>query len=107
GKIIPVPNAPGFELARERVERSLTERRGRRGDDPVRALFLGRLDRQKGLDRLTTVLRATNARKINVDWRIVGKAVVAQGMPPLTAEVLERLEPPATSYTELTMLYDW
>lgn len=106
-KIIPVPNAPGFELSKERVERSLLTRRHRSADAPLRALYLGRLDRQKGLDRLTEVIRRTEMEALNVEWRVVGQALMAEGAPAIAPEVARYLEPAVTRPGELAKLYDW
>jgi glycosyltransferase involved in cell wall biosynthesis len=109
-KILPVPNAPGYPCAPETVARILAARAERDPAQPLRVLFLGRLDRQKGLGELAETMRLCEAGGLAVDWRIVGKAVVDTGthggdaLPPAVAAALE---PPATTAAELDALYAW
>src|SRR5262249_30699812 len=55
-KLSLLRNAPSYELPAAAVEEALTNRRAR-GSGPLRVLFLGRFDRQKGLDRLAAIVR--------------------------------------------------
>lgn len=99
GKLHLVRNAPAFDLPEARRRGVLAERRGRQGR--LRVLSLGRLDAQKGVDRLARIAAATAAA---VDWRIVGKPVLADGaLPALPVP----LEPPAVTAAELEALYAW
>jgi len=84
-KLICLANAPTFE-----VEKTVKHRRVvdlevvARDADPnrrLRVLYMGRLDRQKGLDRLTGLIRACNDEKLPIDWRLVGANVlVSEGV---------------------------
>ncbi|WP_445376421.1 glycosyltransferase [Niveispirillum fermenti] len=106
-KIIPVVNAPGYPLPNAAIDRILEQRRKPSGDRPLRALFLGRLDRQKGCDRLAAVVFASKQQGLPVQWRIVGKAVVSEGEDQIPPELKPLIEPPATTPEELTSLYEW
>lgn len=107
-KITPVPNAGGYELATDLAQSIRTERsKRRRVGKPVKALFLGRLDRQKGLDRLADVIRTCSSTAVPVQWRLVGKAVLEDGSGGLPAEIQALVEPPIHAAEDLNDLYRW
>ena len=90
-KLHLVRNAPGYASAGGPA-RALR-------DGPMRVLFLGRLDAQKGADRLPAIMAAT--AHLPIEWRIAGRAVLGGGVPWLSAE------PPATTPAALDALYGW
>lgn len=106
-KIVPVQNAPGFDIAPEITERGIAARRARGSADPLHVLYLGRLDRQKGLDRLAEVMRQSKAERLNVKWRILGKAVMTEDAAALSPEVDAVLEPPVSRPADLAAAYAW
>jgi glycosyltransferase involved in cell wall biosynthesis/GT2 family glycosyltransferase len=99
GKLHLIRNAPGYAADPARVSAAVAARRERRPGGKLRALFLGRLDGQKGLDRLAAVVARTRQR---VEWRVVGRPVLDRpvdlGLAP---------EPPATTPAQLDALYAW
>lgn len=99
-KITLVRNAPGHATAPGRIAAALAERATRAG--PLRVLFLGRLDAQKGIDRLAAMIAAT--RGAEVAWRVVGREVLGDGARPLL-EV--PVEPPVQDPAALDALYAW
>jgi glycosyltransferase involved in cell wall biosynthesis len=66
---------------------------------------MGRLDRQKGLDRLAEVMRQTAG--LGLDWRIVGKAVITNDSAALAPEITAALELPLSRPSELAEAYAW
>lgn len=76
-KLIAVPNAPGYPMS-PAEQRCITGFRGnphgRRA--PLRVLFLGRFDRQKGIRRLCTIYNVLAERLPQIDLTIAGRAVV-------------------------------
>lgn len=98
GKLHLLRNAPGYAADPAAVAAALAARR-ERPPGKLRALFLGRLDAQKGLDRLAAVVDRTRGR---VEWRVVGRPVLDRpvdlGLP---------LEPPVTAPADLDALYAW
>lgn len=96
-KLMHIRNAPSFEL-READVRTILRQRQRRGmQDRLQALFLGRLDSQKGIERLYAAARLIKRRNLPIDIRLVGGEVLNdQGRGAWTerfAELGIRLEP--------------
>jgi glycosyltransferase involved in cell wall biosynthesis len=106
-KIVPVPNAAGFPADPVALAAGQAERQMRDGSEPLRVLFLGRLDRQKGIDRLSAVMRESRIRRLPVQWRVVGKSVIEDEASALSPEVAAALEPPAYTPAELSKLFAW
>jgi glycosyltransferase involved in cell wall biosynthesis len=80
-KLVIIPNAPvvrpqtldeALTIAQEKAQRVFSEAR------PMRILFAGRFDEQKGFDRLGPIIEQLRERGVPVDFRIVGKAVLSQ-----------------------------
>ncbi len=92
-KLILVRNAPGYDATTRPPARDTAGRR-------LRALFLGRLDAQKGLDRLGAIIAATCDA---LDWRVVGAALL--DAPP--ADLGVPVEPPVTDPAALDALFAW
>lgn len=104
-KIIPVLNAPSFERPVDRLNWRSEARKsaGRK----IRAMYLGRLDRQKGLERLIGIVDATSAAKMNVEWRLIGKQVMAWNAPPLPDHIARMVEPSLITPDELEKAFCW
>ena len=102
-KLHLVRNAPGYPLEAARGT-AIRAARGDRRDGRLRALFLGRLDAQKGLDRLTAVVARTAGQ---VDWRVAGRAVLAGSLDRPLGGLGVPIEPPALTAAALDALYGW
>lgn len=106
-KIVTVQNAPGYPLLAEHtarlVDNKAVEDRMLR---PIRALFLGRLDKQKGLSHLTSIMAQAKALAIPIDWKIVGKSIIDEA-DPSQQQLLTIAEPPVYDAESLTALYTW
>lgn len=74
-KIVTVQNACGYPLERAEVSQIMTRRRKRGFTGKLRVLFLGRFDRQKGLDRLLNLVKRSRELDLAIHWRLVGKNV--------------------------------
>ncbi|MBP0444042.1 glycosyltransferase [Roseomonas sp. SSH11] len=96
-KLILVPNGPGQAAAPEAAASIMAERETRQG--PLRALFIGRLDPQKGIDRLRDIVALTPG----IEWRAAGRAVLDRAPEPIPGLVVE---PPAGP-RELDGLLGW
>jgi glycosyltransferase involved in cell wall biosynthesis len=104
-KVVPVPNAPSFPADPAALSAAQAARMARPDDAPLRVMYLGRLDAQKGLNRLTAVIRACRAEGLAVDWRVIGKAVL--GGAGLDPDLGRMLEPPLTTAEELNAAFAW
>ena len=106
-KLFLVPNAPSFEVSESVLTTTMVDRARRSSRQKLRALFIGRFDRQKGLDRLAALVARSNGSGF-VDWRIVGKCVLNDDWAHQSFAPLKRvMRPPAVSSRELTALYRW
>lgn len=103
-KIIAVPNAPSFALEARTLEDGIKARAARDPGAPLRLLYLGRLDPQKGMDRLARLAKATEDTGLNVAWRFIGKPVL--GPEALPERIAKSLEPPVGP-AGLAQAYDW
>ncbi|WP_445376443.1 glycosyltransferase family 4 protein [Niveispirillum fermenti] len=106
-KILVVQNGPGFEIAPEVTARGIAARKARDPSDPLRVLYLGRLDRQKGIDRLAEVISRSRAEGLNLEWRVLGKALMVDDALPVPAEVAAVLESPVVRPEDLAAAYAW
>jgi len=107
-KICVVHNAGGYPLARSEIQTIVDRKRQRRSQqsDRLRVLFLGRFDRQKGLDRLLGIIERSRVESLPIEWRLVGKNILAEGNPSLAA-ISDLIEPPALTTDALNDLYQW
>ena len=107
-KLVPVPNAAGYQLPDEQRFAVLEARKQLPQKRPLRVLFLGRLDLQKGLDRLATVIRHLQTANLDVDWRVVGKAILADhSAGDMGLKDLVEVESPVYTPEGRTELYAW
>lgn len=78
-KVLHVENAAGFDLSPEQAENVERQRARGAAGRPLRALYLGRLDPQKGVDRLLDCMALRGARDQPVEWRVIGSELVTGG----------------------------
>lgn len=102
-KLHLVRNAPSYPCGRGAIAKSLVGKKHSTG--PLQVLYLGRLDRQKGLDRLGEIIRRTKSGAIA--WRLVGKPVLGDSAGMELAGSGIAIEPPVHTAEELDMLYGW
>ncbi|WP_018260476.1 glycosyltransferase [Methylobacterium sp. WSM2598] len=98
-KILALPNAPSLEPDPHRAVAPRAPA-GR----PLRLLYLGRLDTQKGLDRLAEIIDALDPDP-RFEIRVVGKAVLTDAH--LTLSRHAHLEPPVYDDAGLSEIYRW
>ena len=106
GKLSLLWNAPSYDLPGAAVDEALATRELRE-PGPLRVLFLGRLDRQKGLDRLTAIVRASRDAGLPIEWRLIGAAVIGDAGQQELEELSIEIEPPKLAAEELTQCYGW
>jgi glycosyltransferase involved in cell wall biosynthesis len=103
-KLLHVPNAPGHAVdpsLRERILAKRTSLIPKRLD----VLYIGRLDRQKGMERLAEVVKQSRELDLGINWRIVGSSVTRDCRTPPVLQ--EMLEPAVFDGQRLTELYGW
>jgi glycosyltransferase involved in cell wall biosynthesis len=105
-KLSLLRNAPSYDLPAAAVEEALTNRRAR-GSGPLHVLFLGRFDRQKGLDRLASIVRLGRELGLPIDWRVIGASLIGDGATQDLAPLATAIEPPKLTAQELTECYSW
>jgi glycosyltransferase involved in cell wall biosynthesis len=106
GKLVELWNAPSYELSSATVDEALASRRSRELR-PLRVLFLGRLDRQKGLDRLTAIVRLSREAGVPIEWRLVGASIMGDASQQELDQLSTTIEPPKLTAEELTECYAW
>jgi glycosyltransferase involved in cell wall biosynthesis len=103
-KLIVVPNGPGFAISDTDVD-ALTAKRDMLAA-ALNCLYLGRLDRQKGPQRLSEIVRRTQNRQPAVAWRITGRSVVQDGGTYLQA-LGQLIEPPVAHDQAILSRLGW
>jgi len=107
-KLVLIPNAPAHTASPSEIEAVLCARKARQAQArSLNILFLGRLDRQKGLDRVLASLRQSEALTLPLNWRCIGTSVMA-GVADADAADLQRVAEPAVHDPKaMTEIYGW
>lgn len=100
-KLVLAPNAPAYTIDAG-APRKIMARRRSSGGNRLRVLHLGRLDRQKGLDRLDELIARSRKLGLPIDWRVVGAATIDAADLPRTIA-----EPPVSGADCLNALFAW
>lgn len=77
GKIFAVPNGASFSIDAKLKAQVTEARKALRENEPIRLLYMGRLDRQKGIDRLHASLIALRERGVAFEARAVGGEILS------------------------------
>ncbi|GEM_PF-228942 len=109
-KLHHIRNAPSYRISAGERDALLAARRDR-GNDRLNVLFLGRLDPQKGIERLYAAARTLQRRSARIDWRIVGSDVIDTGAGGSWKTRFEELgitvEPPVYASRHLSEAFAW
>ncbi|AWB26057.1 glycosyl transferase (plasmid) [Methylobacterium currus] len=99
-KILSLPNAPSLlpNGSGELPVRPPVDR-------PIRVLYLGRLDTQKGLDRLASIFDVIG-HDPDFDVRVIGKSILTDGNIFLNRHA-SLVEPPIYDDADLSAAYSW
>ena len=74
----------------------------------LRVLFLGRFDRQKGLDRLVGIVNQSRQMQLPIEWKLVGKNILAgDNTANELRSISDLIQPPALTTEALNNLYEW
>jgi glycosyltransferase involved in cell wall biosynthesis len=105
-KLLHVRNAPGHSVDLEIRKKVLARRASPSRGSSLNVLYMGRLDRQKGMDSLTEVIRQSRKNDLPVNWRIVGSSVTGLSSP-ISPDLQAMLEPPVFEGEAISSLLDW
>jgi glycosyltransferase involved in cell wall biosynthesis len=106
GKLALLWNAPSYELADSVVQQALAARQERDRHE-LRVLVMGRLDRQKGLDRLTAIARSCRDADLPIEWRLIGASIIGDAGQSELEHLAIEIEPPRLGPDALTECYAW
>lgn len=110
-KLMHIQNAASYALSPKEREALLTARRNRPPRDKLNVLFLGRLDPQKGIERLYSTVRDLQQQSVPVDWKIIGSDVLDAGAggswKNRFGEIGVQVEPPVYSSRHLNKAFAW
>jgi glycosyltransferase involved in cell wall biosynthesis len=101
-KVIPVANGPGLTIENDDILRSYKAKQDR-AVEPLRVMYFGRLDVQKGYDRLLEIYHKTKGYE-NIEWRVVGKEIISDTQ---TRELDDVIEPPKFDSKSILECYEW
>jgi glycosyltransferase involved in cell wall biosynthesis len=104
-KLLHVRNAPGYSLDPETRKKILARRASSSRRGRLNVLYMGRLDRQKGMDRLAEVIRQSRNSELPLDWRIVGSSVT--GPSPIPSDLQAMREAPVFEGEAISSLLGW
>jgi glycosyltransferase involved in cell wall biosynthesis len=76
-KIEFVENAGGYVANPDRVEQMRQQRARHQGQGPVRIAFIGRLDTQKGVERMLGTIDACRKSNLDFQWRVIGSEIIS------------------------------
>ncbi len=109
-KIFAVPNAPGFSVDPAMQAECASRRRAERWEVPLRVLYMGRLDRQKGIDRLHGTIAQLRARNVPFDVVVVGGEILSDSPTSWTERLRDlgvEVRPPVFGSDGLAALLAW
>ncbi len=109
-KIFAVPNAPGFSIDAAMAAEVAARRCGERQPGPLRLLYMGRLDRQKGIDRLYGCIAQLRDYDAAFTAVIVGGEILADSPSSWSGRLRELgcdVRPPVFGSKGLANLLAW
>lgn len=109
-KIFAVPNGASFSVPPKVLAEVLQVRRIERKDDRLRLLYMGRLDQQKGIDRLAATISELRAARVPFDARAIGGEILADASFSWTDRLKELgvdVRPPVFASRDLIKALGW
>jgi glycosyltransferase involved in cell wall biosynthesis len=104
-KILEVPNGPGTLITQADVAAAAAHREAASTDQPLKVLYFGRLDAQKGLDHLSEIVASLKDAPDTFQVRVVGGQVIASDHETLGVNLDN--EPPVYADDAIAELYQW
>ena len=109
-KVFAVPNAAGFTIDAATIAEVGARRSAERQDPQLRVLYMGRLDRQKGIDRLCGTIAQLREGSAPFRAVVVGGEILANSAVSWTDRLRElgcEVRAPVFSSRELAKLLAW
>lgn len=109
-KIFTVPNGASFSVPPKVLAEVLSVRRIERKDDRLRVLYMGRLDQQKGIDRLAAAFAELRASRVPFDARAIGGEILADATLSWTDRLKDlgvEVRPPVFASKDLIKALGW
>ena len=109
-KVFAVANGASFSVPPKALAEVLAVRRIERKDDRLRLLYMGRLDQQKGIDRLAAALSELRASNIAFDARAIGGEILADSRASWSERLKDLgvdVRPPVFASKELIKALGW
>ncbi|MCB2050391.1 MAG: glycosyltransferase family 4 protein, partial [Novosphingobium sp.] len=103
-KLMAVINAPGYPLSSSAACKARSGRVQRDAGEPLRVLFMGRLDPQKGVHRLAAIYHALSLCAPQITLTIAGGSVVESGEADFSFPRRTRMLGPIRDTAALTSL---
>lgn len=75
-KLMHIPNAPSYDMRESEVRTILRQRQRRGAPERLSTLFIGRLDSQKGIERLYAAAIIIKRRQLPIDIRLIGGEIL-------------------------------
>lgn len=79
-KLMVIPNAPSFDTEGIDKQKLLNYRSSLRSSETISAVFVGRFDRQKGIEMLAKAISLGKNRNLAVRWRVIGSNVIDEAL---------------------------
>jgi glycosyltransferase involved in cell wall biosynthesis len=109
-KVFAVPNGASFTVPPKALAEVLAVRRIERKDDRLRLLYMGRLDQQKGIDRLVAALAELRAADVPLEARAIGGEILADSSVSWTGRLKDLgvdVRPPVFASKDLIKALGW
>ena len=105
-----MPNGASFTVPPKALAEVLAVRRIERKDDRLRLLYMGRLDQQKGIDRLVAALSELRAANVPLEARAIGGEILADSSVSWTGRLKDLgvdVRPPVFASKDLIKALGW
>jgi glycosyltransferase involved in cell wall biosynthesis len=109
-KIYAVANAPSISVKPKMLSEIVQNRQARPTDAPLRILYMGRFEPQKGIDRIHAALQILRDRNIPFEALAVGGEILADQPSSWTGKLRElgvTVRPPIFSGREIATILAW
>jgi glycosyltransferase involved in cell wall biosynthesis len=106
---MPIQNAAGFSITNQTRKRQIAKRAQPRGARKLRVLYIGRLDPQKGVERLVFAAEEFKVRELPIELRVIGAGLLDSGGKWQSAleKVDTKIQKPVYASEDLIEAFSW